>query len=206
MSDELRTHWERVYQGAPPTAASWYEPIPAISLELIRKSGVGQDAPILDVGGGASTLVDHLLATGFRDVTVLDVADAALAAAKARIGHASAEVHWVVSDVAAFRPARRYALWHDRAVFHFHVDPQRRDQYLTVLRSTLAPGGHVIVATFGPQGPTRCSGLDVQRYSERELSAVLGPGFRLVEARLEDHATPAGGRQQFLYGCWKSGG
>jgi len=206
MTDELRDHWQKVYATKAPTEVSWYQPVPERSLALIRDTGVPLDAPLLDVGGGASTLVDQLLAAGFTDLTVLDIAGAALAAAQARLGAAAARVRWVEADITGYVPERRYALWHDRAVFHFLVEPDRRQRYLNTLGAALAPGGHVILATFGPQGPTRCSGLPVQRYSAAELDALLAPRYRLVRSEIEDHLTPAGQPQQFLYGWWRAAG
>ena len=206
MTDPVADHWNRLYQTAGLDQVSWYQKVPEHSLELIRATGIAPTAAILDVGGGASTLVDYLLQEGFEDVSVLDLAAPALAAAQARLGAAAAKVHWINADITKFQPERRYALWHDRAVFHFLVDPERRERYLSVLRGAVAPDGHLVLATFGPDGPTRCSGLDVQRYSAADLSAALRPGFRLVRSLLEEHVTPSGGRQQFLYGWWKAVG
>jgi trans-aconitate methyltransferase len=158
----------------------------------------------LDVGGGASTLVDHLLAAGHTDVSVLDIEPAALAKSRARLGAAASQVEWIAADVTEFRPSRRYALWHDRAVFHFLVDPGARDRYLDVLRQALRGGGDVILAGFGPQGPTRCSGLAVRRYSAEDLGALLGESFALRQSFLDAHTTPAGSSQQFLYGWWRA--
>jgi trans-aconitate methyltransferase len=204
MADAPRDHWQTVYGQRSIPELSWYQPKPERSLELIRETGVPPTAPILDVGGGASTLVDYLLAAAFTDLTVLDVAPLALAAARARLGRAAGRVHWITTDITEFRPSRRYALWHDRAVLHFLRDPVQRQHYLDVLEAALAPVGNVILATFGPDGPTHCSGLEVQRYSADQLSALLGSGFDLVQSVLEDHVTPGGQRQQFLYGWWRA--
>lgn len=195
-------HWTAVYEKTAAGTASWYQTVPVRSLEYIRLAGVAKDAPILDVGGGDSTLVDHLLKAGFRNLTVLDLAAEALARAQARLGAAAGQVHWIAGDVLEFAPRRKFALWHDRAVLHFLLEPSERAAYLAVLRAALAPGGHVILATFGPQGPPRCSGLEVQRYSAAELSELLGPSFELVREDLEHHVTPRGVEQQFLYGLW----
>jgi len=203
MTDELRDHWQKVYATKAPTEVSWYQPVPERSLALIRDTGVPPDAPLLDVGAGASTLVDQLLAAGYTDLTVLDISGTALATAQARLGAAAARVRWVEADITRFTPERRYALWHDRAVFHFLVEPDRRQRYLDTLGAALALGGHLILATFGPQGPTRCSGLPVQRYAAAELDALLAPRYRLVRSEIEDHLTPAGQPQQFLYGWWQ---
>jgi SAM-dependent methyltransferase len=203
MRDDPREHWQRVYRATKAAEASWFQPVPERSLELIHLTGIPASAPILDVGGGSSTLADHLVMAGFRDVTVLDVAPLSLSAAQARLGAAATQVHWITADITEFRPVRPYALWHDRAVFHFLVEPIRRQRYLDVLRTTLAAGGHLILAAFGPDGPTHCSGLPVQRYSADQLVALLGPGFSLVQSGVEDHVTPQGHRQQFVYGWWR---
>jgi len=199
-------HWQAVNETKSATDVSWYEPVPQRSLELIEATGLPPEASLVDVGGGASTLVGHLLVAGFGDITVLDVARAALEGSKARLGTAGDRVQWIASDVTAWQPPRRYDLWHDRAVFHFLVDVTLRDRYLDVLKAALAPGGYVVMATFGPQGPSRCSGLDAQRYSADELSEVLGPAYRLVRSQIEEHVTPSGQVQQFLYGLWRTQG
>lgn len=204
MTDPVKQHWQRLYQTADVSRVSWHQAVPERSLELFRATGIAPTAPILDVGGGASTLVDHLLEAGFRDVSVLDLAPLALATAQERLGTAASQVRWIAADITEFQPARQYALWHDRAVFHFLIDQGRRERYLHVLRRALAPGGHLILATFGPSGPTHCSGLPVERYSAEQLGAALGSGFRLARSLLEEHVTPNGGRQQFLYGWWKA--
>lgn len=202
---ERRDHWEGVYSSKQPHEVSWYQPVPARSLELIRATGIPLDAPVIDVGGGASTLVDHLLAAGYGDLTVLDIAPAALAAARQRLGPHGGAVAWVAADVTVWQPPRQYRLWHDRAVFHFLTDAADRARYLAVLEAALAPGGDLVLATFGPDGPTRCSGLPVERYSAEELSRVLGPAYALRHQLLDTHETPSRGRQQFLYGWWKKG-
>ncbi|OQZ01227.1 MAG: hypothetical protein B6D34_14120 [Candidatus Brocadia sp. UTAMX1] len=204
MIDDPRRHWQSIYQTKVPSDLSWYQHIPQQSMEFIRSACLPPDSPILDVGGGASTFVDHLLATGFTDITVLDLAPAALAEAEERLGAAACRVHWIAEDITAWRPVRRYRLWHDRAVFHFLVDPALRARYVDVLQAALAAHGHVVMATFGPNGPTHCSGLDVKRYSAHELSAVLGPSFLLVRSQIVEHITPAGRTQEFLYGWWQA--
>lgn len=200
--EAARAHWEQVHATRDPVTLSWYQPVPARSLELIREAGIGLEDPLLDVGGGSSTLVDHLLADGHTDLTVLDIAAPALDRARARLGDRADRVHWIVADITGFRSDRTYRLWHDRAVFHFLTDPARRAAYLDVLEAALVDGGHLVLATFGPEGPARCSGLQVQRYSVAELCQVLGSRFTLVRSLLEDHVTPSGSHQQFLYGRW----
>jgi len=203
VSGEPAGHWQRIYEIKSPSEMSWYQPVPERSLELIRATGVALDHPILDVGGGASTLVDHLQTGGYTDVSVLDIAPAALEKAQARLGPAAARVKWIATEVTAFRPTRRYALWHDRAVFHFLVTPSERSRYLALLRAALAPTGHLILATFGPRGPERCSGSPVQRYSEEQLTDLLGSDFQLRLCAFDDHLTPEGRQQEFLWSWWQ---
>ncbi len=202
-SGDSTGHWQRVHETKRPAELSWYQPVPERSLELIRAAGVAPDDPIIDVGGGASTLVDHLQAAGYSDVSVLDIAPAALEQAQARLGAAAAQVNWIVSEVTDFEPERRYALWHDRAAFHFLVTPVEQSRYLAVLRSALMPRGHLVLATFGPGGPERCSGLPVQRYSQEQLSDLLASDFQLRQCALEDHVTPHGRHQEFLWSWWQ---
>ncbi|HET9275813.1 MAG TPA: class I SAM-dependent methyltransferase [Gemmatimonadales bacterium] len=203
MQRDESDHWQEVYDTKAPAQVSWYQLVPEQSLEYIRRTGMPRTTPVLDVGGGASTLVDHLLREGWTDVTVLDIAPGGLGAARARLGAEAERVTWIVADITAFSPARRFGIWHDRAVFHFLVDPAGRERYLAVLRAALAPGGWLVLAVFGPAGPTRCSGLPVERYSAEAVSDLLGPGFRLVATDLEDHVTPGGQAQQFMYGLWR---
>jgi len=200
MAVDWQRHWDTVYQTRTPTEVSWHQDNPARSRDLIRRSGISRSAPIVDVGGGASRLVDYLLADGFTNVTVVDVSAAALQYARQRLGPAAERVTWVETDIMTFSPGRRFKLWHDRAVFHFLTEAAERQRYLTALRAGLAPRGHVVMATFGPGGPERCSGLPVRRYSAATLAAEFG-GFVLVEEEQELHVTPAGTGQQFQY-CW----
>ena len=194
-----RSHWENTYSRKAPEKVSWYEPRPRRSLELIQATGLGRDAGILDVGGGASGLAAQLLAMGYMDLTVADISATALAHAKAELAGDAAKVCWVEADVRTHNFGRLYDLWHDRAVFHFMVSPADRTGYLNVLCRTLRPGGHLIIATFGPQGPTQCSGLPVERYSADELQRALGEDFELASSSLAVHRTPSGASQQFLY-------
>jgi SAM-dependent methyltransferase len=205
MSVESADHWRRIYEIRSPTELSWYEALPQHSLDLVRATGLPLDASILDVGAGASLLVDHLLTAGYSDVTVLDIAPAAFAQTQSRLGPAATRVTWIAGDVLEFEPTRRYALWHDRAVLHFLTTAEKRSRYLRVLTAALAPRGHLILATFGPQGPTRCSGLPVQRYSEDQLRDLLPADFQLRRCLLENHRTPAGREQQFLWTWWETG-
>ena len=194
-----RAHWEGSYAQRAPDQVSWYEPLPERSLELIQATGLGHDASILDVGGGASSLAAELLAMGYTDLTVADISPTALAHAQTELGGSAAGITWVEADIRTHDFGRRYDLWHDRAVFHFMVSPADREGYLNVLRRTLRPGGHLVIATFGPQGPTQCSGLPVERYSAEEIQRVLGEDFELASSNLATHNTPSGASQQFLY-------
>ena len=195
-----RDHWERIYQSTSATEVSWYQPTPAVSLELIRKVAPDLDTPIIDVGGGASTLVDGLLDDGYRNVTVLDLAGAALDVARRRLGERAARVTWIEADVlSAPLPAGGHAVWHDRAVFHFLTDLRDRERYVAQVHDAVRAKGYVIVASFAPDGPTRCSGLDVVRYSPESMHAQFGSAFRLLESVGEDHHTPSGATQAFLY-------
>jgi SAM-dependent methyltransferase len=195
-----KTHWEKVYTSNAPTAVSWYQPEAHLSLELIKKAEPRRDAPIIDIGGGASTLVDGLLDAGYRDVTVLDIAPTALSIAQRRLGDRANLVHWLATDIlTANLPHARYMVWHDRAVFHFLTDENDRKRYDEQTLHAVEPGGHVIVASFAPEGPERCSGLDVVRYSPESMHAQFGSAFTLVESVKEEHHTPGGRTQAFVY-------
>ena len=200
MADGLKNHWEGVYRAKAPTEVSWYQPEARLSLELIRRVAPDLEAPVVDVGGGASTLVDGLVGAGYRAVTVLDLAPTALSLARQRLGALASRVTWIESDVlTAALPAREFAVWHDRAVFHFLTDPRDRARYVAQTQRAVRPGGYVIVASFGPDGPARCSGLPVQRYSPEAMHAEFGADFRLLDSVREDHHTPAGVTQAFVY-------
>jgi hypothetical protein len=199
VTDVKQTHWDTVYRSKAVTDVSWYEPHPEKSLELIRSTRMPLEAPIIDVGGGASFLVDGLLAEGYRDLTVLDISVNVLQKLRDRLGSQASSVTLIHQDVTAFYPQRRYALWHDRAVFHFLVQREDRERYIDVLRSALRADGHVIIATFGPSGPERCSGLPTMRYDSQALASELGPDFKLIDSALVVHRTPWDTAQQFLY-------
>ena len=201
---DTKSHWEHVYGTKSPESASWYQPVPQRSMAMIRRTGVPPEAPVIDVGGGASTLVDILRNSGYTDITVLDISGAALECARQRLGPAAGQVRWLEADITAFEPEGRYYLWHDRAVFHFLTDAGRVGRYLDALRTALVPGGHFVLATFGPQGPNRCSGLDVQRYSVDGLANLLDAEYALQHFELEDHTTPSGNVQEFLYSWWRA--
>jgi len=198
MADRT-THWQNVYATKGEAEVSWFQDSPTISLAMIRAANSDHDAAIIDVGGGASRLVDALLQDGYRDVAVLDLSANALDAARKRIGPAASMVDWIVADATTWRPAKTYDVWHDRAAFHFLTDPQDRTAYVERLRSAVAPGGQIIIATFAPDGPEKCSGLPVQRHDSASLAAELGPDFELVETRSEIHRTPWDSTQAFQF-------
>ncbi len=197
---QSKAHWENVYTTKSTDAVSWFQEHANLSLDLIKATGAGRDAGIIDVGGGASTLVDDLLAEGYTDLSVLDLSGAALQAARKRLEAQADKVHWIEADItqADLLPGR-YDIWHDRAVFHFLTDAADRAAYVrTVLRS-VKPGGHVIVATFAEDGPMQCSGLPVMRYGADELHDEFGAAFTLLKHQKEAHRTPFGTEQQFVY-------
>lgn len=197
---DSKTHWETVYRTKRPDEVSWYQPDARISRSLIERVAPNRTARILDVGGGASSLVDGLLSSGFSDVTVLDLSRTALDAARARLGSTAARVTWIEGDVLTQPfPGAAFDVWHDRAVFHFLTDQADRARYVAQVRHAMRSGGHVLVATFAENGPTKCSGLPVSRYSAHDLHAVFGSGFRLLESAREDHVTPSGVIQPFVY-------
>ncbi len=199
-SIETARQWERLYQTKGPTEVSWYRPHLEVSLQLITSTGINPDASIIDVGAGLATLIDDLLAKGYRNLTALDISETALNAIKSRLGANATLINWFCGDVRTYPlPFHYYDLWHDRAVFHFLVDSADRTVYVDQVRRAVKPGGHVIVATFGPEGPTSCSGLPVTRYSAEALHAAFGTDFHLIEHLTEFHQTPGGSIQQFTY-------
>lgn len=195
-----KAHWENVYTRKATDEVSWFQAHAARSLKLIVDAQVGLDAPIIDVGGGASTLVDDLLARGYADLTVLDLSGAALAAAKARLGERASAVGWLEANILEAELApQAYQVWHDRAVFHFLTTAQERQRYVQQVLHAVRPGGLVIVATFAEDGPDTCSGLPVMRYAANELHGEFGEPFLLLGQEKETHRTPAGGEQKFVY-------
>ena len=195
-----KEHWEKVYATKPTDAVSWFQQHAEQSMRLIAQTGVPKTASIIDVGGGASTLVDDLLEAGYQSLTVLDLSGAALAAAQRRLGSKADPVKWLVANiVSAELPVHAYDVWHDRAVFHFLTSPDDRHAYIDAVLRAVKPGGHVIVATFAEDGPEQCSGLQVMRYSPTGLHAEFGSPFTLLRHEREEHHTPAGNVQKFVY-------
>jgi SAM-dependent methyltransferase len=193
-------YWDGIYSKKSAQEVSWFQEHANRSLNLIHNTGLGKDAAVIDVGGGASTLVDDLVTEGYEDVTVLDLSAAALDVARGRLGEREHAVHWICGDITRVSfPMHGFDIWHDRAVFHFLTDPADRRAYVEQVIGAVRPGGHVIVATFGENGPTMCSGLPVVRYNPESLHDEFGGGFILLKHEEEIHHTPAGKSQQFIY-------
>lgn len=198
-----KAHWENVYNTKGENEVSWFQEDPAPSLELIELAKPTRRAAIVDIGGGASRLVDQLLARGFENVTVLDLSEAALGTARARLGDKAAAVQWVAADVTRWNPSQSFDVWHDRAAFHFLTDPADRAAYLARLDRSIKPGGFVIIGTFALDGPQMCSGLPVNRYDAASLCEWLGSGFELVHTRRHEHATPWAAIQRFQFSLFR---
>ena len=197
---QSKEHWEHIYSTKPTNSVSWFQEHAELSLQLIQGTGVPLSASIIDVGGGSSTLIDDLLNSGYSALTVLDLSAAALAIAQKRLGSRSSDVQWIEANITnAVLPINTYHVWHDRAVFHFLTEPQERHEYIKAVLHAVKPGGHVIVATFAKDGPTQCSGLPVRRYSPNELHAEFGAPFTLLQHTKEEHHTPFGTIQKFIY-------
>ena len=197
---DVKTHWDKIYKTNSPESVSWYRAHLETSLALIERAGVARSASIIDIGGGESTFVDDLLLRGYKNLTVLDISQTAIDVTKKRLGPAAEKVLWLVGDILEISlEPRAYDLWHDRAVFHFLTDPEQRIAYVRRVTRAVKPGGHVIVSTFGPEGPAKCSGLEVMRYGAESLHGEFGGRFRLVESSKELHQTPRGATQQFLH-------
>lgn len=197
---DQRHHWERTYSSHQAEKLGWYVPHLKTSLRWIKRLDLGADAPIIDVGGGASTLVGDLLDAQYRSITVLDISAKALSSVRAGLGKRAELVNWLEGDIISLDlPSQYYQLWHDRAVFHFLTEVEQQRQYRDKLVSALKPGGHLIIATFAPEAPSRCSGLPVQRYSREQLESTLGREFELQRQKQEWHTTPAGVKQRYLY-------
>ena len=194
-----KDQWEQIYTNKSPSDVSWYQGEPVVSLGLIDDCRLQKDAPIIDVGGGASVLVDKLSEQSYERLAVLDISSKSLAMAKNRLGGKARNIEWFEADITEFEPPHPFSLWHDRAVFHFLTESLDRQKYIEVLNKSLRPGGHLILAAFAIGGPAKCSGLDVVQYDTEKLLAELGDGFALVEQVEEIHKTPAGNQQQFTY-------
>jgi SAM-dependent methyltransferase len=201
--ESRQAHWDNVYVAKPERELSWYQETPTISLELIRTAGTPKGAAIIDIGGGASRLIDALLAEGFCDLTVLDLSEKALAAAQSRLGPRAGKVAWLCADVTVWEPVRTYDLWHDRAAFHFLTEEAKRQAYAARVKQAVRRGSHVVIGTFAPDGPERCSGLPVMRHDAASIGAVLSEDFALIESRRHDHVTPGGRTQHFQFSLFR---
>jgi SAM-dependent methyltransferase len=203
IATDRKDHWEHVYSTKAETGVSWYQDEPRLSLELIGAVAPAVGGRIIDVGGGASVLVDRLLDLPFAEIAVLDISETALGKARARLGGRAERVRWVVADVTEGPELGAFDVWHDRAVFHFLTDAEDRRSYVQLARRTVPEGGHLIIATFAVDGPKRCSDLDVCRYNARSLASELGEGFSIVREARETHTTPWGSSQAFVYGVFR---
>lgn len=197
MTEDTAAHWEQVYQTRQPEQMSWTQPVPKISLDYIRHLNLPKTARIIDVGGGENGLAASLIDEGFTNITVLDISAAAIERAKNVLGDKQSFVSWIVGDITKFEPQECYDLWHDRAVFHFLTTKQQRDDYLRIV--DMAANRYLVIATFSDTGPERCSGLPVCRYSEAQLTECFSANFSKLRCRTEDHVTPFGTRQNFIY-------
>ncbi len=198
-----RAHWESIYEEKPLESHGWYQPVPLHSLHLIEQCGLQPEMSIIDIGGGDSLLVDHLLDKGFHNITVLDISASALERARIRLGEKAGLVDWVQCDVTTFSPSHKFHVWHDRAAFHFLLEPGDIQAYMQVLRSCIEPGGYVILGTFSEMGPKTCSGLPIKQYNPRTMSALFSPDFDVIDLEYADHFTPSGSRQHYIFGRFR---
>ena len=203
MNSETKTHWDNVYLSKEPTETSWYQKDPTMSLNLIADSGISHSNSIVDIGGGASLLIDKLLAKGFQDLTVLDISDRALQYAQNRLAKQANKVKWITMDITEYESPRQFDLWHDRAVFHFLTAEEQKEKYKQCLNKALSLNGYLILATFALDGPMKCSGLEVERYDATKLQGELGDNFNLLKVVEEYHLTSWGAEQKFIYCLFK---
>ena len=198
MSSNLKDHWETIYKTKQPNEVSWTQDVPEISLEFIRKFNISKSAKIIDIGGGDSKLVDFLLDAGFINLTVLDISESAIQRAKTRLGVNAERVNWIVCDILDFETSEAYDVWHDRAAFHFQTDEQKIEKYLSIVKKSV--NGMIIIGTFSVDGPKKCSGLEIKQYDEGGMKEKFEKSdFKNVECKREDHITPAGAIQNFVF-------
>lgn len=202
-STERKNHWETIYQTKELKDVSWYEPTPSTSLHFFNALAIPFAAKIIDIGGGDSFLVDHLLDLGYTDLTVLDISAVALERAKQRLGHRAENVKWIVADVATFTPTEQYDVWHDRAAFHFLTNEQDIAHYIATIQQSIKPQGALIIGTFSEEGPQKCSGIEIKQYSETTLAQRMEKSFVKVNCLTVDHPTPFQTTQNFLFCCFK---
>ncbi len=202
-SFDRHSHWEKIYTSKETADLSWFQSSPVTSLNLIRSCNLPPEASIIDIGGGDSLLVDHLLAMGFQKITVLDISETAIAKTKARLGEKADMVNWIVADAAAFQPTEQYDLWHDRAAFHFLTQEKEIQHYLQAVCNAVKPNGHMVIGTFSEQGPLTCSGISIQQYSEASMARVMQQCFEKTDCRYIDHKTPVGILQNYIFCSFK---
>lgn len=203
MGISRKEHWEKVYRTRPLEDVGWYQPRPETSLDFIEKLNIPLAARIIDVGGGDSLLVDHLLDLGFEDLTVLDISSAAIERAQQRLGDRASGVKWIIKDVVKYDPDEKYDLWHDRAAFHFLTNEEDISRYVSIAEKGVKPGGHLVIGSFSEEGPHKCSGLEITQYSERSLSQRFERSFRKIESLKVDHTTPSGALQNYIFCSFK---
>ena len=196
---DRKKHWENIYTTKEPTEVSWYQPRPATSLDLIKTLQLPTTAKIIDVGGGDSLLVDHLLDLGYTEITVLDISAVAIEKAKYRLGEKAQQVIWIVSDVTEFKPATKYDCWHDRAAFHFLTTEKDIETYIHLAEKNINPGGYLLIGTFSTEGPTKCSGIQIKQYSEASMTEIFSKSFKKMQCMHIDHRTPFGTNQNFIF-------
>lgn len=199
-----KKHWEQIYQTKALKEVSWYQPTPTVSLNFLKQFNLPLHAKIIDIGGGDSLLVDHLLQLGYTDITVLDISEKSLDKAKKRLGKAAKKVKWIVADAATFEPQEKYDFWHDRAAFHFLTEEKEITHYLNTIQKNLNPNGILVLGTFSEQGPEKCSGLHVKQYSEKSMTALLTKFFEKIKCITEEHITPFKTMQQFIFCSFKN--
>ena len=200
---DRKSHWENIYATKALTAVSWHQLIPTESLEYIHRAGIPKNAAIIDIGGGDSYLADHLIDLGYQDITVLDISARAISRAKERLQEKAQLVNWIVADITEFKSEKKYNLWHDRAAFHFLRDEDDQIKYREVVEQQLISDGHLIIGTFSQDGPTKCSGIEIQQYSFESMNKFWQKGFDLQDHKLMDHTTPTGKIQNFLFSYFK---
>lgn len=201
---DKKEHWENIYQTKKLTEVSWYQQVPQTSLDLLKEYNVPYNAKIIDIGGGESFFVDHLLKLGYSDITVLDISEEAIIKTKKRLGKDAVKVNWIVSDVADFRPVFKYDFWHDRAAFHFLTDSENINAYLKAVKQGLTENGILVIGTFSESGPTKCSGITIKQYSKDSLIEQFSSGFKILNSFTTDHITPFDTVQNFIFGIFKS--
>ena len=196
---ERQHHWEKIYTSKPLTETSWYQPIPETSLSILKQFDIPFNAKIIDIGGGDSLFVDHLLDLGYQDITVLDISETAISRAKHRLGERAQKVKWIVSDVSDFKPTEKYDFWHDRATFHFLTHEREIEHYIHIVTDYITSGGILVLATFSESGPKKCSGIDIKQYSDTSMTQLLENYFEKIKCIPVDHQTPSGTIQQFIF-------